>query len=189
MTDELTLKPGAFDLEAFVSGAVVAKDTVEVSSKAGLVAQMMQLMTEHADKSQTKESRGKRLAEKDGADVSALEKQIREIADDLEGSWVEVEITSPTPSQRREAAEAGKDVEEQTVAALLERVGRLRPKGTEEWAVLEQAGWLSIFDAIGNNQYHKINEKLAVLTYGKGVTPGFSQRALSYLETQGSSKS
>lgn len=184
-----TLKPGAFDLEAFVSGAVAAKDTVEVSSKAGLVARMLALMAEHEQASKPKESRGKRLAEKDATDAGDIEKRIREVAEELEGSWVEVEITSPTPSQRREAADAGNDVEERTVAALLQRVGRVRAKGAEDWTTLEQAGWLSIFDAIGNNQYKKVGDSLAALTYGKGVTPGFSQRALSYLETRGSSKS
>lgn len=188
MTDGLTLTPGAFDIEAFISGAVVATDTVDVSSKAGLAAKLQALVVEHAEKSQAKEGRGKRLAEKDGADISGLEQQIRDVAAELDGSWVEVEFTTPMPSQRREAAEAGKDVEEQTVAALLERVGRLRPKGTEEWATLEQAGWASIFNVIGNNQFQQIAEKLAVLTYGKGVTPGFSRRALSYLETRESSK-
>ena len=189
MSQEASLTPGTFDLEAFVSGAVVATEVVEVSSKAGLAAKMMALMTEHEKASKSTEAKSKRLAEKDGKDTADLEQQIRDIADELDGSWVEVEITAATPTQRREASEAGKDVEEQVVAALLERAGRLRPKGTQEWSTLEQAGWESVFGAIGNNQYKKVADVLAALTYGKGVTPGFSRRALSYLETRASSGS
>src|SRR5690606_41353933 len=111
------------------------------------------------------------------------------IAEQLEGSWVVVEILAARPTRLRVASEAGRDLEEQVVAALLERAGRLRPKGTDEWSTLEQAGWESVFGAIGNNQYKKVADVLAALTYGKGVTPGFSRRALSYLETRGSSGS
>lgn len=191
MTDELTLKPGAFDLDAFVSGAVVAKDSVEVSSKPGLQARLVALMSEHHTQSKAEPTRSKRLAEKDGADLADLEEQIRAMAEEMEGSWIEVEFTTPTPTQRREASEIGKEVNEATVAALLERVGRLRPKGGDDdsWATLDQSGWARIFDAIGADQFGKIADSLALLAYGKGVTPGFSRRALSYLETRASSKS
>lgn len=189
MSQEASLTPGSFDLEAFVNGAVVATEVVEVSSKPGLAKKMMALMTEHEEASKSTEGRSKRLAEKDKADTADLEQQIRDVATELDGSWVEVEVSAATPTQRREASEAGKDVEEQVVAALLERAGRLRPKGTDEWTTLEQAGWESIFGAIGNNQYKKIADVLAALTYGKGVTPGFSRRALSFLETRASSGS
>src|SRR5690606_40554525 len=93
----------------------------EVSSKAGLAAKMMALMTEHEKASKSTEAKSKRLAEKDGTETADLEQQIRDIADELDGSWVEVEITAATPTQRREASEAGKDVEEQVVAAPIGR--------------------------------------------------------------------
>lgn len=187
MTEELTLKPGGFDLESFISGAVVATDSVEVTSKPGLHKQLQALVGEHAEKSRATESRSKRLAEKD-EDLSDLEKRIRDMAAELEGSWVEVEFTTPTPTQRRLATEVGGEVNEAVVAALMEHVGRIRPKGADEWSELKQAGWASVFDAIGSDQFSKVADRLAVLTYGKGVTPGFSQRALSYLETRESSK-
>src|SRR5690606_25049006 len=100
MAQEASLTPGTFDLEAFVSGAVVATEVVEVSSKAGLAAKRMALMPEHETASKSTDAKSKRLAEKDGKDTADLQQQIRDIADELDGSWVEVEITAATPTQR-----------------------------------------------------------------------------------------
>lgn len=174
-----------FDLEAWAAGAVKAVETVQVSSKAHLEQRLRELVDAH----KAAEKKPGRAAAK-RAEVADLAEQIRETAAALEGSWVEVEISVPTPSQRREAF---KDVpvedEEQRVANLLERTARLRPVGGQEWQTLEAAGWLRVFDVIGSGQYDAISTKMATLAFTKGVTPGFSQRALSYLETPRSERS
>jgi hypothetical protein len=175
----------AFDLEAWANGAVVAKDTIEVSSRAGLAVQLLDLVKQHEDASK----KNTRAAAK-RAEVEALAEQIRETAAALEGSWVEVEFRAPTPSERREAFKGyDDDDDEGRIAALLERVGRLRPRGSEEWQTLQAAGWLRIFEVIGSGQFDGLSQKMATLAFTKGVTPGFSQRALSYLETRSSAKS
>lgn len=174
-----------FDIEAWAAGAVAATARVEVSSRAGLEARLRDLVKAHeeADKKP-----GRAAAKR--AEVADLAEQIRETAAELEGSWVEVEFTTPTPSQRREALKGTSDDDaEQRMANLLERTGRLRPVGTQEWQSLEAAGWLRIFDVIGSGQFDALSVKMAELTFTKGVTPGFSQRALSYLETPRSERS
>ena len=129
MTDDQTehVDPIDFDLEAWVAGAVAATDRVEVSSRAGLAAQLIDLMKQHeaADKKP-----GRAAAKR--AEVTALAEQIRETAEALDGSWVEVEFRVPTPTERREAFKGTTDDDaEQRVANLLERVGKLRPELAE----------------------------------------------------------
>ena len=181
--DQVT--PVDFDVESWVNGAVAATDTVEVSSRAGLAAQLLDLVKRHEQASE----KATRAAAK-RAEIKALEDEIRTTAEALEGSWVEVEIRTPTPSERRAAfKDTTDDDEEQRVASLLAAVGRLRPKGTEDWQALDAAGWLRIFDVIGSGQFDALSQKMAALAFTKGVTPGFSQRALSYLETRRSDRS
>ena len=177
--------PVDFDLEAWVNGAVAARDSIEVSSRAGLAAELLDLMKRHEQAA----SKNTRAAAK-RAEVKALEEQIEQVANALEGSWVEVEFRAPTPSERRKAfAGAEDDDAEQKVANLLARVGRLRPRGTEEWQTLAPAGWLKVFDTIGTGQYDALILAFNGVAFTKGVTPGLSQRALSYLRTRGSDKS
>jgi hypothetical protein len=185
MTEKDHVDPVDFDIEAFVNGAVAATDRVEVSSRAGKAAELRDLLKQLKD---ADEKPGRAAAKR--AEVKAIEEQIREVADALEGSWVEIEFTTPTPSQRRESFKGTTDDEpERRMANLLERVGRLRPVGSEAWQTLEASGWLRIFDVIGAGQYTEVDAKMANLAFTKGVTPGFSQRALSYLETRRSDKS
>lgn len=181
MTDNQTehVDPVDFDLEAWVAGAVAATDRVEVSSRAGLAAQLIDLMKQHeaADKKP-----GRAAAKR--AEVAALAEQIRETAEALDGSWVEVEFRVPTPTERREAFKGTTDDDaEVRVANLLQRVGKLRPVGSEDWQTLDGAGWLRIFDVIGAGQFDALSMKMGALAFTKGVRPDFSRRALSYLET------
>lgn len=183
--DQQHTDPVDFDLEAWVNGAVAARDSVEVSSRAGLAAQLIDLMKQHEAASE----RNTRAAAK-RAEIKALEEQIEATAAELEGSWVEVEFHTPTPSQRREAFKGtGDEDTEQRVANLLAVVGRLRARGTEDWQSLPAAGWLRIFDVIGTGQYDALMLKFNGVAFTKGVTPGFSQRALSFLETRRSARS
>ena len=185
MTEPKHTDPAEFDLEAWVNGAVAATDRVEVSSRAGLAAQLVDLVKQHEQAT----AKPTRAAAK-RAEAKALEDQIRETAESLEGSWVEIEFRTPSPSERREAfKDVAEDDEEGRIAGLLAVVGKLRPKGTEEWQTLPVAGWLRIISAIGSGQFDALSQKMAVLAFTKGVTPGFSQRALSYLETRRSDRS
>ena len=185
MNEPKHIEPVDFDIEAWVNGAVAATETVEVSSRAGLAAQLIALMKQHE---QAAEKPTRAAAKR--TEIKAIEEQIRETAEALEGSWVEVEIRTPTPSERRAAfKDTTDDDEEQRVAGLLAAVGRLRPKGSEGWQTLDAAGWLRIFDVIGSGQFDALSQKMASLAFTKGVTPGFSQRALSYLETRRSDRS
>ena len=182
-------KPAEFDLEAWVAGKVTQTDTVEVSAKSGLVKQLGDLVDEHARLLKETDKPTRRMAEKP-ADADAVAEQIRAVAEELDGSWLTVDMRAPTPTERRKSQSAGKE-EEEKVAAMLAITATVRPSHDDDAdpATLDQAGWLQIFDAIGANQYQRVAEAMAVLAYGKGVTPGFSQRALSYLETRSSSKS
>lgn len=178
--------PVDFDLEAWVNGAVAATDQIEVSSRAGLAAQLLDLVKRHEEATaKTTRAAAKR------AEIQSLEEQIRETAEALEGSWVEIEFRTPTPTERREAFAGITDEsdDEARVAGLLERVGRLRPKGAEGWQRLSAAEWRRIFAVIGSGQFDALSQKMAALAFTKGVTPGFSQRALSYLETRRSARS
>ena len=178
--------PAGFDLEAWVNGAVAATDRIEVSSRAGLAAQLVDLVKQHEQAA----AKPTRAAAKRAA-LSVLEDEIRATAASLEGSWVEVEFRTPSPTERREAFKGMTDDtdDEARIAALLERVGKLRPKGDGEWETLDAPAWRRIFDVIGSGQFDALSQKMASLAFTKGVTPGFSQRALSYLETRRSDRS
>lgn len=185
MTDQQHTDPVDFDLEAWVNGAVAARDSIEVSSRAGLAAELMDLVKRHE---QASEKQTRAAAKR--AEIKAIEDEIREKAEALEGSWVEIDFRAPTPSERHKAFKGTEDDDtEQRVANLLALVGRLRPKGTGEWQTLVPAGWLRVFDTIGTGQYDALILKFNGVAFTKGVTPGFSQRALSYLETRRSDRS
>lgn len=174
-----------FDIEAWANGAVAARDSVQVSSRAGLAGEMIDLLAQHKEAAK----KDTRAAAK-RAELKALEEQINEKAAALEGSWVDIEFRTPTPSERRKAFVGTDDEDaEQRVANLLSVVARLRPHGTEEWQTLAPVGWLRIFETIGTGQYDELMLKFNGVAFTKSVTPGFSQRALSYLKTRGSDKS
>lgn len=177
--------PVDFDVEAWVNGAVAARDSINVSSRAGLAADLIDL-TKRLERAKEKNTR----AAAKRVEVQALEEQIRDAAEALEGSWVEIEFRTPKPSERREAFKGtDSDDAEQRVANLLALVGRLRPKGTEEWQSLAPAGWLTIFETIGTGQYDALMLKFNGVAFTQGVTPGFSQRVLSSLPPRSSDKS
>lgn len=177
--------PVDFDLAAWVDGAVVATDRIEVSSRAGLRATVDDLKKQiDAASSSTTRAAARR------AEVKALEEQLAEATEALAGSWVEVEFRTPTPGERSRAFKGiGEDDAEGKTAALLAIVGRLRPIGAEDWTTLEADGWRRIFDVIGSGQFDALSVKVATLAFTRGVTPDFSQRASSYLETRRSSTS
>ena len=186
MTDNTEPTPPVdFDLEAWVNGAVAARDSIDVSSRAGLAAQLADLATRLK---RAEEKKGRAAAKR--AEVEAIEDEMAQVAQALEDSWVEVEFRTPTPSERRKAfAGTDDDDTEQRVANLLATVGTIRPKGVEEWQTLDAAGWLRIFDTIGTAQYDALMLKFNGVAFTKGVTPGFSQRVLSSLETRRSGRS
>lgn len=175
-----------FDIEKWIKGYTAPTTTVPVTNKPGAGLELARLESEIAKiKRELKEatvpggpkrSAGKRAGSAQSPQEIELRKQMRQILDELDGTWIEVELRALNPI---ESNKLGDDHPNR-----ITRLGHaLALAGSIKGKTLDADQWLSFLKAIGNAQTVKLENELDTIS-GAVVTPDFSERVSPLIDGQ-----
>lgn len=175
-----------FDIEKWIQGYTAPTTTVPVTNKPGAGLELARLESEIAKiKRELKEatvpggakrSAGRRAGSAQSPQETELRKQMRQILDELDGTWIEVGLRALDPI---ESNKLGDDHPNR-----MTRLGHaLALAGTVKGKKMDAEQWLKFFKAIGNAQTVKLESELDQIS-GAVVTPDFSERVSPLIDGQ-----
>lgn len=182
-----------FDIDAWIDGKVIPRDTLRVTNDVTLAEKSAEL-ARRIDEAKTRaeeaqregRSGGRRAGAKDHPDVAAAKDELKALLAAHDQTWLTVHLRALDAHEAADVSDKGPRTVDKLAAGLALCATLTKDDGPHQ--TLTEEKWHAFLNTIGAVQSIQLNRKMNALA-DMVVTPDFSERASSILETSGSSSS